>query len=60
MPIPFARFWDRVFSFARAEPALLLPFDWVKEKVPITGWRYLGLQEVELDKIVGSVNRYQD
>ncbi|MEN3009479.1 MAG: transcriptional regulator [Candidatus Bipolaricaulaceae bacterium] len=60
MPIPFARFWERIFPFARNEPSFLLPFDWVKEKVPITGWRYLGLKEVELEKIVGSVNRYQD
>ncbi len=60
MPFPFPRFWERIFPFVRNEPSLLLPFDWVKEKVPITGWRYLGLQEVEVEKIVGSVNRYQD
>jgi len=60
MPSPFSRLWDRILSFAREEPSFLLPFDWVKEKVPITGWRYLGLQEVAVEKIVGSVNRYQD
>ncbi len=60
MPSAFSRFWERVLSFARQEPSFLLPFDWVKERVPITGWRYQGLQEVELEKIVGSVNRYHD
>lgn len=60
MPFSLSRFWERLFSLVRDEPALLLPFDWVKEKVPITGWRYLGLKEVEIEKIVGSVNRYQD
>lgn len=50
----------RVLPLAKREPALLLPFDWVKEKVGIKAWRYRGLQEVPLDQIVGSVNRYQD
>ncbi|MCS7240608.1 MAG: ParB/RepB/Spo0J family partition protein [Candidatus Bipolaricaulota bacterium] len=50
----------RLFFLAKKEPALLLPFDWVKEKVEIKGWRYLGLQEVEVEKIAGSVDRYDD
>jgi uncharacterized ParB-like nuclease family protein len=45
---------------AKKEPALLLPFDWVKDHVPIRGWRYGGLAEVEVEKIVGSVDRYDD
>lgn len=54
------RFLDAVFSLFRGEPSLLLPFDWVKDQVRIKGWRYRGLEEVELEKIVGSVNRYRD
>ncbi|MCR4391376.1 MAG: DUF4032 domain-containing protein [Candidatus Acetothermia bacterium] len=50
----------RVLAHVRQEPSLLLPFDWVKEHVRIKAWRYLGLQEVEIAKIVGSVNRYRD
>jgi len=38
----------------------LLPFDLVKEKIHIRGWRYLGFREVEIEKIMGSVDRYQD
>ncbi|MBC7318447.1 ParB N-terminal domain-containing protein [Candidatus Bipolaricaulota bacterium] len=58
--LPWPGFLRRLFSLAQKEPAFLLPFDWVKEKIPIRGWRYLGLQEVEVDKIVGSVDRYDD
>ena len=50
----------RVVALAKREPSLLLSFDWVKEQVGIKAWRYRGLQEVEVDQIVGSVNRYQD
>ncbi len=57
-------FWKKLLGALRPhlphEPSLLLPFDWVKEHVPIRGWRYLGLQDVEVDRIVGSVNRYHD
>lgn len=58
--LPWLGFLRRLFFLAKREPALLLPFDWVKEKVPVKGWRYLGLQEVEVEKIVGSVDRYDD
>lgn len=58
--LPWPGFLRRLFSLAQKEPALLLPFDWVKEKVPIQGWRYLGLREVEVEKIAGSVDRYDD
>ncbi|HAZ27555.1 TPA: transcriptional regulator [Candidatus Acetothermia bacterium] len=50
----------RILNHARREPTLLLPFDWVKKRVGIKAWRYRGLQEVEVEQIVGSVNRYQD
>lgn len=58
--LPWAGFLRRLFSLAKKEPALLLPFDWVKDRVAIRGWRYLGLQEVEVEKIVGSVDRYHE
>jgi len=50
----------RVLALAKREPAMLLSFDWVKQQVGVKAWRYLGIQDVPLDKIVGSVNRYQD
>ncbi len=58
--LPWPGFLRRLFALAQKEPALLLSFDWVKKKIRVQGWRYLGLQEVEVDKIVGSVDRYED
>lgn len=57
---PWQRLVDAIFSHVRREPSLLLPFDWVRKRVGTKAWRYKGLQEVEVGKIVGSVNRYQD
>ncbi|MGC9530009.1 MAG: DUF4032 domain-containing protein [Candidatus Bipolaricaulaceae bacterium] len=50
----------RALTLAGREPALLLPFDWVKDHVRIKGRRYLGPQTVDVDKIVGSLNRFRD
>jgi hypothetical protein len=38
----------------------LLPFDQVRNELPLRGQRDIGLQTVPLDKIVGSVGRYRD
>ncbi len=37
-----------------------MAFAEVKDKIRIKGWRQLGLRTVEIEKIVGSVNRYRD
>ncbi len=49
-----------VFPVARRRPTLLISFDWVKDQLKLTGSRYRGMQTVEIAKIVGSLNRYQD
>jgi hypothetical protein len=41
-------------------PADLLPFEEVRHKLHLSNMQYLGLQEVPVDNIVGSVGRYQD
>ena len=38
----------------------LLVYDDVRRQLPIAGQRDIGLHEVPLDKIVGSVGRYRD
>ncbi len=38
----------------------LLPFDKIRSSLHLAHTRYLGLQDVELDKIVGSAGRYDD
>jgi hypothetical protein len=49
-----------VLALIQRRPMDLLPFDEVREKLRLRNRRYLGLQDVPLDEIVGSVGRYQD
>jgi hypothetical protein len=49
-----------VFSWISKRNNQLLPFDEVRKTLPMTGQHYIGLREVEIDQIVGSVGRYQD
>jgi hypothetical protein len=41
-------------------PLDLLPYEEVREKLHLQGGTYRGLQDIPLDKIVGSVGRYRD
>jgi hypothetical protein len=50
---------DVLAAFTK-RPADLLPFEEVRQKLQLSNMRYLGLQDVPLDHIVGSVGRYQD
>jgi len=50
----------RLFTGREALRARLLSFDAVRDKLRIRGQHYAGLQTIPLDKIVGSVGRYQD
>lgn len=53
-------FWSTIWGRLRGENNDLLNFQEVKQKLRLSDERYLGLQEVPLDKIVGSVGRYND
>ncbi len=53
-------FIEEWFSTFTGRPSSLLSFDEVKEKLRLQDSAYKGLQEVELDKIVGSTGRYRD
>ena len=48
-----------ILHMLRGEPNELLPFDAVKELRP-RGEHYKGMQTIEVDKIIGSVDRYRD
>jgi nucleotide-binding universal stress UspA family protein len=52
-------FWRKVASWITGESNELLPFNEVR-RLPFEGQRYVGLQSVPLEKIVGSVGRYKD
>ena len=55
-----AAFVQGVLATFTHRPADLLPFEEVRRRLRLRNVRYLGLQDVSLDLIVGSVGRYRD
>lgn len=53
-------FWEGVWATLTDQETDLLDFEEVKEKMHLQNQRHLGLQNVPLDKIIGSVGRYRD
>lgn len=53
-------FWQDALSLLRGQSAELLSFDDVKARLRLREESYKGLQNVPLEKIVGSVGRYRD
>ena len=52
-------FWHQVFAFLRGVPSELLAFDEVRKLYPVAE-SYGGVKPIEIDRIVGSVDRYRD
>lgn len=53
-------FWGDLLDRLRGKNMDLLSFEEVKQKLRLRDDRYLGLQDIPLDHIVGSVGRYHD
>lgn len=53
-------FWRKVRAWLTGTSNELLPYDEVRQQIPFSGQRDLGMQTIPLDKIVGSVGRYRD
>ena len=53
-------FIENILSFLQKKPKTLLPFEEVRSMLNLSHVRDLGVQDVPLDKIVGSVGRYED
>jgi dienelactone hydrolase len=53
-------FIQQILAAFTQRPVDLLPFEDVRRELQLHNARYLGLQDVPLDHIVGSVGRYQD
>ncbi len=53
-------FIQDILAPLRNEPTGLLPFEQVRQTLNLGSQRYRGIQEVPLDRIVGSVARYHD
>jgi hypothetical protein len=56
----FKAAWRKILTRLRGESNELLPFEQVREQLPFRGQRYIGMHEVPVDKIVGSMGRYRD
>jgi hypothetical protein len=54
----FKAFLNRVRGMLAGQPATLLSYDEVKEKLRLGGPIYRGIRTIPLDKIAGSLNRY--
>ncbi len=54
------RFWHSVRSWLGQHNNELLPFDEVLRQLPLRGQHYIGLLQVPIDNIVGSLSRYND
>jgi len=54
------RFWRSIWSWFTQTNNNLLPFDEIRKALPIRGQHELGMKQIPLDKIVGSVGRYHD
>lgn len=53
-------FWQDMLSLFRGKSAELLSFDEIRQRLRLREESYRGLQDIPLDKIVGSVGRYND
>ena len=53
-------FWQDIISLLRGKPAELLSFEDVRTRLRLREESYKGLQDVPLERIVGSVGRYRD
>lgn len=53
-------FWKKISSWISGDHNELLPFDVVKDRIPLRGQHYLGLKQVPIEQIVGSLGRYRD
>lgn len=53
-------FWREVWSWFSQRKNTLMPFDQVRNALPVRGQHWIGIRQVPLNKIVGSVGRYHD
>ena len=53
-------FWNQLGSFLSGRPNRLLSWNRVRDELDLRGLVYQGVKAVPLEKIIGSVGRYQD
>lgn len=52
--------WRRILGRLTGADSQLLPYDEVRARLPLRGQHYIGLQQVPIEKIIGSMGRYND
>ncbi|MBU1049896.1 hypothetical protein KKG90_07740 [Candidatus Bipolaricaulota bacterium] len=52
--------WNRVLAFVKGKPSLLIPFELVRSQIEVKSAAYEGLQEIDIESVIGSVNRYHE
>jgi hypothetical protein len=53
-------FWHSVVGWITQTRSTLLPYDEIRKSLPLSNQHYIGMREIPIDQIVGSVNRYRD
>ncbi|NMB54734.1 MAG: DUF4032 domain-containing protein [Leptolinea sp.] len=53
-------YWREISSLLTRQSNELLPYDQVLKLLPVCGQHYIGIRQVPLDAIIGSVGRFQD
>jgi hypothetical protein len=53
-------FWRSIAAWLEQRDNNLLPFHSIVQNIPVRGRFHVGLRQVPLDKVIGSVGRYQD
>ena len=53
-------FLEEIGSFLTRRPNELLSFQEVREQIPIKSQSYMGVRAIPVDRIIGSVDRYED
>jgi hypothetical protein len=53
-------FWRKLRNWITGRSNDLLPFDEVRDKLPLRGQHYIGLEQVPVESIVGSLGRFRD
>lgn len=53
-------FWRSILTWFTQQDNNLLPFDEIRKALPVSSQFDIGMKEIPLDQIVGSVGRYQD
>jgi hypothetical protein len=53
-------FWHSVIGWITQSRSTLLPYDEIRKSLPLSNQHYIGMREIPIEQIIGSVSRYQD